>query len=180
MELSLDALSAAELKLYYLIPEHLGFGDLENELNNNGTFDEYRNLHKSYFELFNITSSSIIKLEALKRLIFLNWYSIIEPSCFTGIENLDNDIISNSFSILNDYLTENKLDKEFKWMLTFYASWDYAILNFSENKFVNLTNFVKAVDTSISSFPKNTLEKGSMDNRGQMGVYWISMAVEIK
>jgi hypothetical protein len=65
-------------------------------------------------------------------------------------------------------------------MLFFYSSWDYTILPISENKLEALTAFVKGVDTSISSYPKNHLPKGIMDNRGQMGICWISMSVEMK
>ena len=85
-----------------------------------------------------------------------------------------------SYSILNQYLIDGKIDAEFKWMLSFYSSWDYTILPFSENKLEALTAFVKGVDTSILSCPKNQLPKGTMDNRGQMGIYWISMSVEKK
>lgn len=63
-------------------------------------------------------------------------------------------------------------------MLSFYSSWEYTILQFSENKLESLTVFVKGVDTSISSCPKNKLPKGTMNYRGQMGIYWISMSVE--
>ncbi len=129
-------------------------------------------------ELYYSTSDEIIKIEALKRLIFLNWYSILEPSCFTGIDNLDNKTIFNSFSILNEYIKDNKLDKEFIWMLSYYSCWDWIILTFSENKLEELTKFVKNVDTSILYIPKHQLPKGSMANRGQMGIYWTSCSVE--
>lgn len=178
MDYSLDNLSALELKLYNSIPNNLNFGD--NQLEVDGTFDKYRNLHADYFQLLLTTSDEIIKLEALKRLIFLSWYSYTEPSIFTGIESLNNEIMFNSYSILNDYIRANKLDKELEWMLKFYSSWDWAILNFSENRLSDLTKFVKAVDTSVSSYPKHQLQKGTMDNRGQMGLYWISMQVELE
>lgn len=110
--------------------------------------------------------------------MFLNWYGIIEPSCFTGIQDLDSSIIFESYSILNEYLIDNKIDKEFKWMLSYYSSWDFAILPFSENNLSALTKFVKEVDTTILACPKKQLPKGTMDNRGQMGLYWISCSVE--
>jgi len=83
-----------------------------------------------------------------------------------------------SYSILNDLLTKSKLDKEFHWMLSYYSSWDYIILGFSENKLIALTEFVKSVDTSVLHAPKNQLQKGAMDNRGQMGIYWKICSVE--
>jgi hypothetical protein len=145
-----------------------------------GIFDQYRNIHKSYLELYFCIDDEAIKLEILKRLIFLNWYALVEPNCYTGIEDLDNATVSESYSILDQYLIDGKIDSEFKWMLSSYSSWHYTILPFSENKLEALTAFVKGVDTSILSCPKNQLPKGAMDNRGQMGIYWISMSVEKK
>ena len=178
MDYSLDNLSALELKLYNSIPNNWNFGD--NQLEVDGTFDKYRKIHEDYFQLLTNTSDEIIKLEALKRLIFLSWYSYTEPSIFTGIESLNNEIMFNSYSILNDYIRADKLDEELEWMLKFYASWDWAILDFSENRLSELIKFVKTVDTSISTYPKRQLPQGIMSNRGQMGLYWSSMQVEIE
>lgn len=180
MDYSLDSLSALEIELYYSMPEDKVFDELNVELEANGTFAKNRKIHEDYLELFNSTSAEEIKYEALKRLIFLNWYSVIEPNYFTGISDLNVKVIFNSYSILNDYIKTEKLDEELNWMLKFYSSWDWAILNFSENRLSELTKFVKSVDTSISSYPINQLSKGTMDNRGQMGLYWISMDVEVK
>ena len=178
MDYSLDELSASELKLYNSISKNLNFGD--DQLEVDGTYERYRNLHANYFQLLTTTFDENIKLEALKRLVFLNWYSYTEPSIFTGIESLKNEIVFNSYSILNDYIRADKLDEELEWMLKFYASWDWAILDFSENRLSELTKFVKTVDTSISTYPKRQLPQGIMSNRGQMGLYWSSMQVEIE
>lgn len=145
-----------------------------------GIFEQYRDIHKSYLELYLRIDDEVVKLEILKRLIFLNWYSLVEPSCYTGIEDLDKITVFKSYSSLNQYLINGKIDTEFKWMLSFYSHWNYTILGFSQNKLEALTTFVKRVDTTISNFPKNQLPKGAMDNRGQMGIYWISMSVEKK
>ena len=179
MKHTLDNLSNNECQLYKDTISLKGtIENLTQQLSENGTFDEYRRIHKQYLELFDTTIDDKIKLETLKRLTFLNWYSILEPSCFTGVDNLDNKTIFNSFSILNSYIKDNKLDSEFVWMLSYYSCWDWIILTFSENKLDELTKFVKSVDTSILHVPKHQLPKGSMDNRGQMGIYWTSCSVE--
>jgi len=59
--------------------------------------------------------------------------------------------------------------------LTFYASWAWAILAFSEDQLNHLTGFVMAVDNLISGYPRLNLPKSTMANRGQMGLYWTSM-----
>lgn len=175
MKHTLDNLSDNECQLYKDTISLSGtIEDRTQQLSENGTYDKYREIHQQYFDLLNTTADDKIKIEVLKRLTFLNWYSILEPGCFTGVGNLDKQTIFNSFSILNDYIKENKLDPEFIWMLSYYACWDWIILTFSENKLDELTNFVKTVDASILHVPKHQLPKGSMDNRGQMGIYWIS------
>ena len=181
MKTEIDILSDRELEIWDYAESQNGTMDFVTEkLSAEGIFEKYRNIHKSYLELYFRIDDEAIKLEILKRLIFLNWYALVEPSCFTGIEDLDNETVSESYSILDQYLTAGKIDVEFKWMLSCYSSWDYTILPFSENKLEALTAFIKGVDTSILSYPKNQLPKGVMDNRGQMGIYWISMSVEKK
>jgi hypothetical protein len=181
MKTEIDILSDREIEIWDYAESQNGMMDFVTEkLSAEGIFEQYRNIHKSYLELYFRIDEESIKLEILKRLIFLNWYALVEPSCYTGIEDLDNATVSESYSILNQYLIAGKIDVEFKWMLSFYSSWDYTILPFSENKLEALTAFVKGVDTSILSCPKDQLPKGIMDNRGQMGIYWISMLVEKK
>ncbi|MBE5318727.1 hypothetical protein IM793_06145 [Pedobacter sp. MR2016-19] len=181
MKNEIDILSDREVEIWDYAESQNGTMDFVTEkLSAEGIFDQYRNIHKSYLQLYFRIDDEAAKLEILKRMIFLNWYALVEPSCYTGIEDLDNATVSESYSILNQYLIDGKIDTEFKWMLSFYSSWDYTILPFSENKLEALTAFVKGVDTSILSCPKNQLPKGVMDNRGQMGIYWISMSVEKK
>jgi hypothetical protein len=178
MKTVIDNLADEELELYNYAGSLTGTmsGRIE-QLNVRNVFGKYRNIHKSYLDLFFHTDNDETKLEILKRLIFLNWYSLAEPRYYTGIEDLDRSIIFDSYSILNDYLTDNKIDTEFKWMLSYYSSWDYTILTFSEDKLNALTKFVKKADNSILHAPQNQLIKGTMDNRGQMGIYWISCSV---
>jgi hypothetical protein len=179
MKTAIDNLSDEELKLYSYANSLDGTMDGNTQqLAESGTFDKYRRAHRSYCDLFLNSDDDESKLEILKRLIFLNWYSMVEPSCYTGIENLDHSIVFESYSILNDYLAGDKIDAEFKWMLSYYSSWDYIILEFSEYKLAALTKFVKEVDCSVLHAPKNQLLKATMANRGQMGIYWISCSVE--
>jgi len=176
---SLDNLSQQELALYNYAESLNGDMDqMDEQLQEQGIFDQYRNIHKSYLDLFLGMESEESKLEVLKRLIFLNWYALVEPCCYTGIRDLNQSVVSESYAILNDYIIYNKMDKEFTWMLSYYSCWDFTILPFSENRLDALTTFVKAVDTTILYAPKKQLPRGAMDNRGQMGVYWISCSVE--
>jgi len=177
--MTLNSLSKKELEILQYVDSLEGsIEQLGKQLSDRKIFNQYRDIHKSYSTLFHQQTDENNKLETLKRLIFLNWYSLVEPSCYTGIEELDVQVIFESYAILNDYIKQNKLDTEFKWMLSYYSRWDFTILNFSRNKLDSLTNFVENVNTTVLHTPKNKLPKGSMDNRGQMGIYWISCSVE--
>jgi len=179
MKTEIDILSAKEIEIWNYAESQNGMMHvLTEKLSTEGIFEQYRNIHRSYLELYLRIDDELAKLEILKRLIFLNWYSVVEPGCFTGMEDLDTATIFESYSILNQHLINEKIDTEFTWMLSFYSSWDYIILAFSENKLGKLTAFVKGVDVSVSNYPKNQLPSGIMDNRGQMGIYWKSMFVE--
>jgi len=175
----LDNLSEQELALYNYAESLSGdMDEMEEHLQEQGIFDQYRNIHKSYFKLFFEIENEASKLEVLKRLIFLNWYTLVEPNCYTGIRDLDESTVFESYIILNDYIIHHKMDKEFIWMLSYYSCWDFTILPFSETRLDALTRFVKKVDITILHTPKKQLPKGAMNNRGQMGVYWISCSVE--
>jgi len=176
---TIESLSTRELELYnYTLTLAGSMDSMDEQLQKHGIFDQYRNIHKRYLNLFFNTEPEETKLEILKRLIFLNWYALVEPSCYTGILELDHSTVVTSYSILNEYLVGNKIDKEFKWMLSHYSSWDFTILPFSEDGLIALTTFVKEVDTTVLSAPKKEIPKGTMDNRGQMGIYWMSCSVE--
>jgi len=179
MKTEIDILSDKEVEIWDYAESQRGtMVAMTEKLAAEGIFEKYRNIHRHYLDLYHRIDDADTKLEILKRLIFLNWYSLVEPCCYTGIEDLDSIAVFESYSILDQYLINGKIDTEFEWMLSYYSSWDYLILGFSENKFEALTAFVKGVDTSVSSAPKNRLLKGTMDNRGQMGIYWICYSFE--
>ena len=173
MTVTLNKLSENELQIY----NEAGYqqkhkGILNVDTSNEWLYQNYKSIHNEYLNLFDRSNEDLIKIETLKRLIFLNWEFSVEDSYFTGIEALDEASIAYSYKKLNEYIKEDKLDEEFKWMLSFYSSWDFVIFPYSENKLEELTSFVKKVDTSKINFPKKALNKGVMDNRGQMGIYW--------
>jgi hypothetical protein len=168
----IDKLSHKELELF----DHVISldGTIEHKLEiliKHNIFNEYAKVHKAYLKLFFVEVDEKVKLEILKRLTFLNWISMLEPSFLTGIADLDNLVIFDSYSILDHYLKAGKIDWELKWMLSFYSNWDYILLSQTENKLEQITDFMKAVDNSITHIP-TYLPKETMANRGQMGIYW--------
>lgn len=176
MTLSLLALSYNELEIYKRTQYRLN----ENEAAKAGwqddklIFDNYKAIHQEYLKLYHETTDETIKWEALKRLIFLNWNLVVETDWITGIDDLDEFVILEAYTILNQYMVAGKFDKELIWMLNHYAVWDYAILQYVEDKLPELTGFVKNISQTKKKFPLQ-LPAGTFANRGQMGIYWESM-----
>ncbi|WP_310394563.1 hypothetical protein [Hymenobacter sp.] len=176
MNSTLRALSEHETKLYNAAVSATGtMEQCEQQLRGKGIFDEYKRIHGQYLTLFDETFEPIVKLEALKRLIFLNWYHVVEPSCLTGIGEFEEVTLYSSFERLNTYIIQCKLDHELQWMLSYYSCWDWILLAYAEPYLVELTAFIKSVDTSISHSEQN--QPAAMDNRGQMGIYWQSHSI---
>ena len=173
MTLSLLSLSQNEHEIYKRTQQQLNSNvatesDWEDD---KLVLDNYKAIHREYLRIFYEAEDEATKLEALKRLVFLNWNLIVETDWLTGIDDLDEAVILEAYTILNNYMTQGKFDTEFTWMLSHYVVWDYAILQFVEDKLFELTQFVKTIDISKKKFPQE-LPAGTFENRGQMGIYW--------
>lgn len=134
-------------------------------------FTDYRSIHNQYLSLYKSCDDAPVKTEALKRLIFLNWYYMAEPGLLTNIPQLDDDTMFEAYRILNGLLKDGAPDEELNWMLAFYSKWDYTILQFAEDGLDELTAFVKNNRWEIRQPPAKEWITGKMDNRGQMGRY---------
>jgi len=173
MTLSLLSLSQNEHEIYKRTQYRLnGNSSTKDEWQDDMLIlDNYSAIHREYLRIFYEAEDEATKLETLKRLVFLNWNLIVETDWLTGIDDLDEDVIFESYKILNDYMKQGKFDTEFAWMLSHYAVWDYAILQFVEHKLPELTQFVQTIDISKKKFPA-VQPAGTFDDRGQMGIYW--------
>ncbi|GHN00433.1 hypothetical protein WSM22_19220 [Cytophagales bacterium WSM2-2] len=174
--MNINELSDNELNIFQQVISLCGtMEEKSKQLKDSGTFDKYREIHNQYLRLINTTEDKEEFNEALKRLIFLNWYHMMEPSCFTGLWELDGDTIHESYLHLNDYLKTNKADGELKWMVSYYSHNDWTILLYSEKEMPELTAFVKSVDRTKSHLPDKDVLAKTMIDRGQMGKYFASM-----
>jgi len=142
-------------------------------------FTDYRSIHNQYLSLYNTSDDATVKTEALKRLIFLNWYYLAEPNLLTNIPQLDDETMFEAYRILNGLLKAGALDEEFNWMLVFYSKWDYTILQFAEGGLDELMVFVKNNRWEIRQPPAKEWITGKMDNRGQMGKYLTALSETI-
>jgi hypothetical protein len=128
-------------------------------------FVYYNKIFTEYVNLANTDD------EALKRSLFIQWYSISEPNYLTGIPELDTETEIRLCEILENKIKNNLLDSELKWMLNYYAIWDYIYERFE--KFIEINKFIK--NRNEEHLPK--INKKEMENRGQMGEYWNSLSI---
>ncbi|MBC7399484.1 MAG: hypothetical protein H7289_06035, partial [Mucilaginibacter sp.] len=77
-------------------------------------FTDYKAIHNQYLHLYKSNDDTAVKIEALKRLIFLNWYYMAEPNMLTNITELDDYTMFGAYEILNGLLKADTLDDEFK------------------------------------------------------------------
>lgn len=163
--MNIDELAIKERNLYSSMKE-LG-GTIEEKSDKAvyfGITKKYREIHQEYSRL------AKSDLEALKRGLFLTWYSIAEPTYLTGIAELDEESEERIIKVLDRRLKINNTDFELDWMLDYYSDWDYVFESFTD--FKNFQNRLKS--KSKTELP-NEIDRITMEHRGQMGVYWNSL-----
>lgn len=92
--------------------------EIENQLESLDIADKYRAIYKDYNSFFKSTND----LEALKRIIFIQWYAISEPFAFTGISELNIKLERDNIAFLIDLIAKRLIDEEFKKMIAHYYS----------------------------------------------------------
>lgn len=164
----MQRLSSKELELYSKVISLEG--DIEEKIEligNLGIFDEYKKVHQQYAKLCEED------LEALKRGLFLTWYSIMEPSWLTGIGELDPDAEERIIKTLDLKLNQDFSDKELNWMINYYSNWEGVFDRF--NNYLALKN--KLQNSDKEDF-RDLIKDKEMSNRGQMGIYWNTILSE--
>lgn len=160
----IDELTKKENEL--IIKIHSVNGTIEDKylkLTELGIPNDYKAIHKKYAEL------SAENIEALKRGLFINWFSVTEPTFLTGIDKLDEDAEEKIVKEINERIKNKTIDFELKWMINYYKTWDYTFAKFAKYDFF----YAKIMSNEEMEMPKIDIKK--MENRGQMGIYWSSI-----
>jgi hypothetical protein len=110
------------------------------------------------------------ELEALKRALFLYWYSRSEPRELCGIPILNEDLIKEVLGMVDDMIQKGELDAELKWMLPHY----YLITDWYIDRFEGL-DALKELSKKNDNLWMQLCLKMSFSNRGQLGNYWNSI-----
>jgi hypothetical protein len=175
MQINLTTLASEEFNIYNQVSCLQGtMEEKAQQILSLGLEKKYQAIHEQYLAIFKTSDESIEQQESLKRMVFLNWFTMTEPPCYTALGRLKADIINESFIYLDKELGLSALDQEFQAMLNHYAFWDYAFPVNNQN-FPNIQKLILNIDRSEESITSPHLQIDKMNDRGQMGIYWISL-----
>jgi hypothetical protein len=136
--------------------------DKSRQLEENGIYGVYRHIHARYATL---ASSDF---EALKRGLFLQWMSLVDPACFTGLWEFDLEAEWKIIEVLNDKLCNDQADAELRCMVSYYAGWDWI---FDLHSGYDSLNHLLANRIDYDLILEE-LKRSNLIDRGQMGKYW--------
>jgi hypothetical protein len=146
---------------------------------------EYTKVCHQYVELLRATTDPAVRLEVLKRTVFLRWYIFTEPDWLTGVGTPAPADVATVFEALDQAIAQQQLDAEFDWMLAHYANWvwDFALKPMEEEggPLPNMTTFLQE-KTALSKNAGNSyspipiyVAPHTIAGRGQLSIYWLSM-----
>ena len=129
-----------------------------------GVFDDYARVHAAYAD-----RAAGGDVEALKRALFLQWYAVSEPSCFTGLSGLEPEAEHHVLERLDGLASEDGFDSELEWMLPYY----YAITDFHFDSHAGLPSLRRWLrEHASTAFPDHHVRDPSLSGRGRMSGYW--------
>lgn len=163
--MSIEEITVEENDLLNVVRQFKGDMDLIFErMQKDRIFKKYSDIHREYVEL----ATKEKNIEALKRSIFIQWYALSEPSCFTGIRDLSEENEKRALRFLEKIIIENKIDSEFNSMLFHYK--EVNNITFSQFKSYQILNEYLNNISEHNHF--ENLSKFLFNNRGQLGNYW--------
>lgn len=168
--MNLDSLNSAEQQLLLQVERAIGLiEEKQEQFQQSGLFRESAKIYEAYVELIDSEGEG---LEALKRALFLHWYHMAEPSCYSGLCELPEDVSRRVFESLERKIESETIDFELQWMVSYYnmiAEWVFT----AHSDLPNLKGCLTRTDAQL--WLKADLKAGDFMNRGQMGEYWRSV-----
>lgn len=135
-----------------------------------GAYDEYLSIHREYANMLSTDSSQ----EALKRALFIQWFSLTEPAFLSGINVLDPHAELAVLTHLDLLLKDGQTDDELTDMLRYYTTWEYVFQRAEFRHLHALQSFVTSWMSTSYCPTAPPLHVAEMAGRGQMGRYWLS------
>lgn len=171
--MTIEELTAAEEQLMAQVLSVEGSMDEKHaELDARGVYQAYEDVHREYVEL-----GEQGEIEALKRALFLQWYCMTEPSCFTGVRSVDQAAEHKVLRMLDELAASDSLDDELRWMLPFYDS----VNDWYFRDRTNIPALRRWLDQNGSTrFPEDESRSVQLRARGQMSHYWYRPSLDKK
>ena len=172
MTLGLEALASWEDAVLASIRGAAGTPDERDaQITRSGMYAEYPAILGAYLELLEGSDNEAVRLEALKRAVFLVWYSFAAACVDSGISELSETTVRHLMSTLDRYLARATGDDELRLMLAWYRdTFGYPFEYFGP---------VRALDPFIrnvgSADAPRALARTGFRGRGQLGAYWASV-----
>ena len=169
--ITLRDLAAWESRVASIVAQVSGtLEERDRALERAGLYAEYPAILSGYRALLDDESSSA---EALKRAVFLVWYSGVQPPVVSGIAELPEIEARAALDALDAVCRAERADEELRWMLAWYHEVaDYALL-----RVPGLLAVQAVIDESDSSaWQRAALDREQMEGRGLLGRYWMSLA----
>lgn len=167
--LSLSALAHWETAVRASISGATGsIDERDAQITRSGMYAEYPAIVASYLELVALPSDAPTQLEALKRAVFLAWYSLVELPVRSGIAELPESSVRTVMQDLDTAIHAGRIDDELRAMVAWYRD------RFPDP--FELFGPVRSLDTFVADLTADdALEivgRSSLDARGQLGDYW--------
>lgn len=134
------------------------------QLARDGVFDAYARVHAAYADL-----AMQGDMEALKRALFLQWYAVSEPACFTGLWEVMPEPERCVLERIEHLVSTDSLESELVWMLPYYFSISDWYFELHEG-LPALTAWLQ--ERAHWGFPEEQTRNPALDGRGQMSAYW--------
>ena len=169
MGLGLDALAHWEMAVLASIRGARGTPDERDaQITRSGMYAEYPAILGAYIELVTDSDDPEVRLEALKRVVFLVWHSFAVASVDSGISELSETTVREVMTLLEAGIERGMGDEELRLMLACYRdSFGYPFDYFGPVR--SLDRFIRDV---TSEDARRALAHHRFRNRGQLGAYW--------
>ena len=168
--ITLRDLAAWESRVSILVTQTGGaLEDRDRALERSGLYAEYPAILSAYLALLDDEESA---LEALKRAVFLVWFSAIELPMTSGIAELPESRVRATLDAIEAACREGRIDDELRWMLAWYHDvGDTALLRVPG--LLAVEEAVAGVDPYAWRSAPRSLDV--MQDRGLLGRYWLTL-----
>lgn len=145
--------------------------DRDRQIERSGMYGEYPTILNGYLETLQLEGArEADRAEALKRAVFIAWYAGVAPRCLTGIGDLSEASVTETFARLDAAVRRDEVDDELRAMVAHYHEACAAPFD-----------IYGAADAAERAGPASDVEAllarpaSWFAGRGQMGEYWAAM-----